>query len=49
MDLNQEVWDALRKQGHVLGTPYYQDGAGIMVVVDDVAMTIREARRLVRR
>jgi hypothetical protein len=47
MDLNQDVWDRLREQGHTIGTPYGQAGAtGLFVVVDDVAMSMRDARAL---
>lgn len=47
MDLNQDVWDRLREQGHAIGTPYVQSGAlGLFVVVDDVAMSIKDARAL---
>jgi hypothetical protein len=46
MDLNQDVWDRLREQGHTVGTPYVQAGAGLIVVVDDVAMPVKDARAL---
>lgn len=47
MDLNQDVWDRLREQGHTIGTPYAQAGAlGLFVVVDEVAMSLKDARAL---
>ena len=46
MDLHQDVWDRLREQGHAIGVPYIQDGAGLFIVVDDVAMPIKDARAL---
>ena len=47
MDLNQDVWDRLREQGHTIGTPYTQAGVvGLFVVVDEVAMSIKDARAL---
>ena len=44
MDLNQDVWDGLRETGHTIGTPYVQDGVGLRVVVDGVAMSVADAR-----
>ena len=47
MDLNQDVWDRLREQGHTIGTPYAQAGVlGLFVVVDEVAMSLKDARAL---
>jgi hypothetical protein len=46
MDLNQDVWDRLREQGRTIGTPYVQAGGGLFVVVDEVAMSIKDARAL---
>ena len=46
MDLNQDVWDRLREQGHTIGTPYIQEGSGLFVVVDAVAMSVKNARAL---
>jgi hypothetical protein len=46
MNLNQDVWDRLREQGHTIGTPYIKAGAGLCVVVDKVAMSIKDARAL---
>jgi hypothetical protein len=46
MDLNQDVWDRLREQGHTVGTPYGQQGGGLLVVVDKVAMSVKDARAL---
>jgi hypothetical protein len=46
MDLNQDVWDRLREQGHIIGTPYVQEGAGPFVDVDHVAMSVKDARAL---
>ena len=47
MDLNQDVWDRLREQGHTIGTPYAQAGVlGLFVVVDEVAMPLKDARAL---
>jgi hypothetical protein len=45
MDFNQDVWDRLREQGHTVGTPYVKDG-GLFVVVDAVAMSVKDARAL---
>lgn len=45
MDLNQDVWDRLREQGHTIGTPYIQ-GSGLFVVVDAVVMSVKNARAL---
>jgi hypothetical protein len=46
MDLNQDVWDRLREQGHTIGAPHIQEGAGLVVVVDAVAMSVKDARAL---
>jgi hypothetical protein len=46
MDFNQDVWDRLREQGHTVGTPYVQEGGGLFVVVDAVAMSVKDARAL---
>ena len=46
MDLNQDVWDRLREQGHTVGTPYGQQGGGLVVLVDKVAMSVKDARAL---
>ena len=46
MDMNQDIWDRLREQGHVVGTPYAQAAGGLFVVVDDVAMSTKYARAL---
>ncbi len=46
MDHNQDVWDRLREQGHVIGAPYIKEGAGLFVVVDDVAILVKDARAL---
>jgi hypothetical protein len=46
VDLNQDIWDRLREQGHVVGAPYLQPGGGLFVVVDDVAMSSKDARAL---
>lgn len=46
MDLNQDVWDRLREQGHSVGTPYGKEGGGLFVVVDAVAMSVKDARAL---
>ncbi len=46
MDHHQDVWDRLREQGHTIGEPYIQEGAGLFVVVDDVAMLVNDARAL---
>jgi hypothetical protein len=46
MDFNQDVWDRLREQGHAVGTPYVQQGGGLLVVVDTVAMSVKDARAL---
>ena len=42
-DLMQDVWDKLRKNGHVLGDSYIQENGGQLIVVDGVAMSFREA------
>ena len=44
MDLNQNVWDTLRANGHTLGVTYFQDGVGLLTVVDGVPMSVRNAR-----
>jgi hypothetical protein len=46
LDLNQDVWDRLREQGHVIGAPHIQNGRGLFIVVDSVAMPIKDARAL---
>ncbi len=46
MDMNQDVWDRLRQQGHSVGTPYAEASGGLFVVVDDVAMSTKDARAL---
>lgn len=46
MDMNQDIWDRLREQGHVVGTPYAQAAGGLLVLVDDVAMSTKDARAL---
>jgi hypothetical protein len=46
VDLNQDVWDRLREQGHTVGTPCVQAGGGLSVVVDDVAISVKDARAL---
>ena len=46
MDFNQDVWDRLREQGHTVGIPYVQEGGGLFVVVDAVAMSVKDARAL---
>ena len=46
MDLHQDVWDRLREQGHAVGTPYVPVGGGLFVVVDEVAMSVKDARAL---
>jgi len=46
MDLNQDIWDRLREQGHAVGMPYTQASGGLFVVVDDVAMSTKDARAL---
>ena len=46
MDLNQDIWDRLREQGHVVGLPYVQAAGGLLVVVDDVLMSTKDARAL---
>ena len=46
VDLNQDIWDRLREQGHAVGTPYVQAEGGLFVVVDAVAMSVKDARAL---
>jgi hypothetical protein len=46
MDPNQDVWDRLREQGHTIGAPYVQEDSGLFVVVDTVAMSVKDARAL---
>jgi hypothetical protein len=46
VDLNQDIWDRLREQGHAVGLPYVQPAGGLFVVVDDVAMSTKDARAI---
>ena len=46
MDFHKEVLDTLRAKGRAVGAPYIQDGAGLFVVIDDVAVPIGFAREL---
>ena len=46
MDLNQAVWDALREKGHRIGARYVAATGGMIVDVDDVAMSILDARAI---
>ena len=53
MDPNQELWDRLRSNGHVISDFYVQTGVGplnarMYVVVDDIAMSFENARALDR-
>ena len=53
MDPNQELWDRLRSNGHVISDFYVQTGVGplnarMYVVIDDVAMSFENARALDR-
>ena len=48
-DPNRDVWEALTKSGHTLGTPYVQKGAGLFVMVDGVAMSIAGARAVAQK
>jgi hypothetical protein len=41
--------DELRAQGHVVGTSYIQNGHGQLVVVDDVAMSIPDAKAVAKK
>jgi hypothetical protein len=49
VDLNQDIWDRLREQGHVVGLPYVQAAGRLFVVVDDVVMSTKDARALAHR
>ena len=49
MDLNQDVWDRLRANGHTIGTTYYQVGAGLLIDVDGVAMSTTDARAVAQK
>ena len=49
MDLNQDVWKGLRANGHSIGIPYVQDGAGLFVLVDGIAMSIAEAKAVAQK
>lgn len=53
MDPNQELWDRLRSNGHVISDFYVQTGVGpldarMYVVIDEVAMSLENARALDR-
>ena len=48
-DPNDDVWKTLRSGGHELGEPYIQEGGGLRVVVDGVAMSVRDARAVAEK
>lgn len=46
MDFNKEVFDRLRSKGYLIGLTYQNQGRGLFVVINDVAMPIGLARHL---
>jgi hypothetical protein len=48
MDEMKPTFDALRAAGHVIGDVYQQDGRGLMVVIDNVAIDFPAARAVAR-
>ena len=49
MDLNQNVWDDLRANGHIVGDPYIHEDGGLFIVVDGVAMTVMDATAVAQK